>query len=287
MNSKLIYCGVLALLLILPLSLSAQTYLVGIPGISDPGLSFGSYINALYALSISIGALMAVIKIIIAGVRYMLSDIVTSKSEAISDIRGAVLGLLIVISAVVVLQEINPQLVETNIFLDKVVTPPNVIVTTPGSAPVVKTGYSYIQVSGNSAAVQTFRAACETAAGLLTTGSLPNGKSQVVCYDDVSAANLSWLSGTFGSRFSNNLITRFQIFHFTRPFARTSVPASTLPANKVVEFAVQFVLPGDWIEKGQQSAMNQTCRDLQAAIGRTMTVHGSAALGYLACIRDI
>lgn len=131
MNYKLQHLFFLTLIFLIPGSLIfAQTNyvpLIGIPGIDDPALNFGKYINTLYSLSISVAALLAVIKIIIAGMKYMLSDIVTTKSEAISDIKGSVLGLIVVISAVLVLTVINPQLVETNIILDK-------ITITPGAA---------------------------------------------------------------------------------------------------------------------------------------------------------
>jgi hypothetical protein len=53
---------------------------------------------------------MAVVKIIFAGVKYMLSDLVTSKEAAKKDIRGALIGLLIVLGAVLILNTINPQL---------------------------------------------------------------------------------------------------------------------------------------------------------------------------------
>ncbi len=116
MNYKTFY--LLFLVFLLPTVASAQyTPIVGIPGV-DPNADFGAYINALYALSISIAALLAVIKIIIAGVKWMLTDVVTSKEEAKKDIWGATLGLLVVISAVLVLRVINPQLVETSVFID-------------------------------------------------------------------------------------------------------------------------------------------------------------------------
>ena len=92
--------------------------LVGIPGVDANTASIGQYINALYILSISIAALLAVIKIIIAGVKYVLSDVVTSKADAKSDIQGALIGLLIVISAVVILETINPQLRAMSLFLE-------------------------------------------------------------------------------------------------------------------------------------------------------------------------
>lgn len=118
MNSKNYYLWLFVLLFLPTISfaLVEPVYLVGIPGV-NANLSFDSYINALYALSISIAALLAVIKIIIAGVKWMLSDIVTNKQEAKSDIWGATLGLLLVISAVLILGVINPQLTTTGIFL--------------------------------------------------------------------------------------------------------------------------------------------------------------------------
>lgn len=95
--------------------------LVGIPGV-DADAEFGTYINALYTLSISLAALLAVIKIVIAGVKWMLTDIVTSKENAKKDIQGALVGLLIIISAVVVLNFVNPKLTSTDIFLEPVAT---------------------------------------------------------------------------------------------------------------------------------------------------------------------
>jgi hypothetical protein len=74
-------------------------------------------VNNLYALSITLAALLAVIKIIIGGVKWMMSDIVTSKEDAKKDIRTAVIGLLIVISAVLILTIINPQTATINFNL--------------------------------------------------------------------------------------------------------------------------------------------------------------------------
>jgi len=87
------------------------TPLVGIPGI-DPDAEFNEYINALYLLSISLGALLAVVKIIIAGVKWMLTDLISGKEDAKKDIQGALTGLLIIISAVLILTVINPKLVD-------------------------------------------------------------------------------------------------------------------------------------------------------------------------------
>lgn len=93
------------------------TPLVGI-GI-DPDQDFDGYINALYAISIGIAALLAVIKIIIAGVKWMMTDIAPSKSEAKKDIQGALLGLLIVLGAVLIITVINPDILKVDLTMKK------------------------------------------------------------------------------------------------------------------------------------------------------------------------
>jgi hypothetical protein len=99
-----------AFLIFLPVAAFAQddNNLVNLP-IGETG-DFNDYINAVYLMFISIAALIAVVKIIIAGVKYMFTDIVTQKGEAKRDIQGALLGLLVVLSAVIVLSIINPDL---------------------------------------------------------------------------------------------------------------------------------------------------------------------------------
>jgi type IV secretory pathway VirB2 component (pilin) len=114
-------------ILVLPTVVFAQPVykpLVGIPGVSDPAnTNFNNYINTIYGLSIAIAALLAVIKIIIAGVKYMLSDMVSSKGAAKEDIQSALLGLLIIASAFLILNEINPNLTQTKLITSKVDRP--------------------------------------------------------------------------------------------------------------------------------------------------------------------
>jgi hypothetical protein len=135
MNSRKLQLALLSLVLFFPfVSLAQFTPLVGIPGVTDTSgpLNFSDYINTLYALSISIAGLLAVIKIIIAGVKYMLSDVVTSKQSAIGDIKGALLGLLIVMSAFLILYVINPELTKTNLFVTPISQAPANFAGSPG-----------------------------------------------------------------------------------------------------------------------------------------------------------
>ena len=95
------------------ITLAQENFLVGIPGVGDNG-DFDGYIQAIYVMFISLAALLAVVKIVIAGVKYMLTDIVPQKTQAKSDIQGALLGLVIVLGAVVILTVINPELTNFN-----------------------------------------------------------------------------------------------------------------------------------------------------------------------------
>lgn len=90
--------------------------IVSIPRIDPNTQSTEQYVNALYWLSITTAALLAIIKIIFGGVKYMLSDVVTDKGQGLKDIQGALLGLLIVLSAILILNTINRDLTTFSIF---------------------------------------------------------------------------------------------------------------------------------------------------------------------------
>ena len=86
--------------------------LIDIPLLTQAGdTGFSGYINFLYSLSIGIAGLLAVIKIIVAGVKYMFSDVITDKGSAKKEIQGALFGLLLILGAYIILNTINPQLV--------------------------------------------------------------------------------------------------------------------------------------------------------------------------------
>jgi hypothetical protein len=101
--------------------------LVTIPGVTDKdGANFSEYINFLYGAAIAIAALLAVVKLIIAGVKYMLTDIVPNKSQAIGDIRNALFGLLLIIGSVIILNTINPELSQNKIVFQEIPKKPDI-----------------------------------------------------------------------------------------------------------------------------------------------------------------
>ena len=120
-------------ILYVPLVADAQRYLVDLP--IDTKGSFDEYINLLYKMSISIAALLAVVKIIIAGAKYMLSDVINTKGDAKKDIQGALLGLLLIMGAVIILNTINPALSDGGLNIRKIVVPPLSITPAPVAVP--------------------------------------------------------------------------------------------------------------------------------------------------------
>ena len=75
------------------------------------GATLSTLFSSLYLISIGLAALLAVFKIIIAGLKFMLTDAIPSRGDAKKDIEGALLGLILIISAVLILNVINPAIV--------------------------------------------------------------------------------------------------------------------------------------------------------------------------------
>ncbi len=310
MNSKsfiLISLFVFCLLPILAFAAEPLVYksLVSIPGI-QANSGFGDYINALYGLSIAIAALMAVIKIIIAGVKYMLSDVVTSKQEAIGDIRGSLLGLVVVISAVLVLTIINPQLAETEIFTNPITLPEPVVgnvVNVPAVAPIHGVGYTYRPIIPTD---PNFKAGCDTSNGYVyETNSFLGNKE--VCYDPLPNGLTVELEAIFKPASAFNLpkiINRYQIAHrphmITDPVKLKALAVahdSTLknsPDSPYGVFLAVDYLDGtnqvpafsiNWIDAANLSTFADTCH--QFARATNLNVKQVIKLdypGYLVCV---
>ncbi|MEK7628506.1 MAG: hypothetical protein AAB421_03755 [Patescibacteria group bacterium] len=77
----------------------------------------GQFLNAAFIITISAGAILAVMRIGYAGFLYMTTDVFTQKSQAKTIIRDAVLGLILLLGIVLILSRINPQILKINTFL--------------------------------------------------------------------------------------------------------------------------------------------------------------------------
>lgn len=93
--------------------------LVVLPGLQSTGQGgLAAYFNQLYMFTVAVGAILAFLKIAFAGAKYSMSEVVTSKEDAKNDIKGALLGLAILLIPFIVLNTIYPGLTNLNILED-------------------------------------------------------------------------------------------------------------------------------------------------------------------------
>ena len=76
----------------------------------------GDYIQGVYIYILSIAALIAVVYIMIGGLRWVLASGGGSVGEAKKMIQNAVIGLVLLLSVVLILETVNPQLVTFDPF---------------------------------------------------------------------------------------------------------------------------------------------------------------------------
>jgi len=72
--------------------------------------ALGSYFNILFNLALGLGAVLAVVMIVIGGIQYMGTESVFNKGENKSRITNAVWGLLILLGCFIILKTINSDL---------------------------------------------------------------------------------------------------------------------------------------------------------------------------------
>ena len=74
------------------------------------------YVLNLIKIGIGVASGLAVLAIAYSGIKYMMSDVVTNKSDAVQGIKNALLGLLLAISSYLILYTINPKLTDLDIL---------------------------------------------------------------------------------------------------------------------------------------------------------------------------
>lgn len=81
---------------------------------TDGQNALGKYLNIIIRLAIGLAAVLAVIMIVMGGIEYMTSELISSKESGKSRMTNAVLGLLVALGAYLILFTINPDLLNTN-----------------------------------------------------------------------------------------------------------------------------------------------------------------------------
>lgn len=84
--------------------------------IAGGGLS--GYLNGLYKAGIAIATGLALLMIVLGGLQYVSSDAINGKSEGRSRINNAVIGLLLALGSYILLQQINPNLLRSDLALE-------------------------------------------------------------------------------------------------------------------------------------------------------------------------
>lgn len=79
--------------------------------------ALGTYLNKMIQIVIGLAAVMAVVMIVIGGIEYMTSELISGKEAGKDRIQGALLGLLLALGAFTLLFTINPDLLNTDLKL--------------------------------------------------------------------------------------------------------------------------------------------------------------------------
>jgi hypothetical protein len=78
----------------------------------------------MFKLGIGIGAVFAVLMIVIGGLQYMTTDSLQGKDEGRKRIKNAIYGLVLVIGSYTILYTINPNLLTLNLNIDPILIKP-------------------------------------------------------------------------------------------------------------------------------------------------------------------
>lgn len=101
-----------------PLPVVAQETFVPIqslPGI-DENSALDDYFTLFFNFVLGAAAVLGVVKLMLAGIQLMFSEVVPARADAKRDIAGALFGLLLVFGALTILNEINPSITQFSLF---------------------------------------------------------------------------------------------------------------------------------------------------------------------------
>ncbi len=100
--------------LLSPLPGLEETFSLGGSDTAGAG-DLGVYLNVIIPLFIGICIILAVIMIVLGGLQYMTSELVSSKEAGKEKIRNAIFGLLLALGAWLILYTINPNILKTDL----------------------------------------------------------------------------------------------------------------------------------------------------------------------------
>ena len=96
------------------------TFLEPLPGLGgsiDTRTGVGDYVNKIITLVVMIAGVLAVLMIVIGGIKWMLEESVFEKGAAKKMIQNALFGLVLVLASYMILNTINPNLVDVSLVI--------------------------------------------------------------------------------------------------------------------------------------------------------------------------
>ena len=98
-----------------PLSDANFQKLFGVNTTEGSQADLGTFMKNAFRVALSLGAILAVMRIAWGGYQYMWSEATDKKSKAKEILGDVVIGLLLLLSAWLILNQINPKLLEINL----------------------------------------------------------------------------------------------------------------------------------------------------------------------------
>ena len=87
-----------------------------LPGVNQTGLNFSTYVSGMFRLFITLGALFAVLMLVLAGISWMTSESPLKLKAAQERATAALYGLLLLVACWLILYTINPNLLRFDLF---------------------------------------------------------------------------------------------------------------------------------------------------------------------------
>jgi uncharacterized membrane protein len=194
--------------------------LAPLPGIGttfDPGTKVGDntalgvYLNAMIKIFIGLCAVLSVVMIVMGGIEYMTSELISNKEEGKKRIRDAIFGLLLALGAWTILNQINPDLLKSDINMPVATVTVNINDSVPqtpinGYYGMFKDGENWTELGGNTEPlpeyVSVYNSLCTTI-GQKNCTSIQSLKMDTVkavqwgckCSIQISGGTEFWLHG--------------------------------------------------------------------------------------------
>ncbi|MCR4283989.1 MAG: pilin [Parcubacteria group bacterium] len=138
----------LGVILMSPVSAFAYELLEPLPGLNETDVTLSSYLSWLFPFALTVTAVLAVVMIVIGGLQLAGGGSEGLKTAGKKRIESAIYGLLLAVSAYLILYTINPNLVNMSLGIDPITKKEDPVDI---SAPIIPpaSGYYFSYQSSN------------------------------------------------------------------------------------------------------------------------------------------